>query len=378
MLFNIDVLGDKYLVLDSNHKHFMPIDGIEGAYIVNYDKGIVFCLDSVKYEKKEYFTSLELQKRLLNEYSYDFPIIPEGFKHVLGNWDSGYVIEDEFGNEFVWVPVGMLNEEKPSDAFLKYYKQNKVKPDTEEYIKVEESINKYGGFYIARYEASLQGASSEKSKGNTNILQTIPNIMPVSQVSFSTNNIERARGYNKEGESVTGNDSKGALQLAHSMAYDYAWNEKGIYTTLMYGEHYDTAIYIIDKLQLLNDKKNNEKNPITQDSTLWGNYINSEFRYEKDGMLYTKMINSGILLPTGTNLYELSQDVILGSNRVFNIYDLAGNLSEWTMDTKGEHNIVRGGDFGASGTIANVSKYTNVEPEYASSSLGIRVVMYIQ
>ena len=66
------------------------------------------------------------------------------------------------------------------------------------------------------------------------------------------------KGYNQEGKSVTEGERKGALELAHSMSYDYKWNEKGIYTTLMYGEHYDTTLYIFDKLQLLNEKKNNE------------------------------------------------------------------------------------------------------------------------
>lgn len=376
--FNIDVLNDKYLVLDSNHKHFLQIDDVEGTYIVNYDKGVVFCLDTVRYNKVEYFTSLELQKRLSNEYSYDFPIIPEGFKHVLGNWDTGYVISDSLGNEFVWIPVGMLNEEKPSEAFLKYYKNKKVKLNTEEFIEIEQSINKYGGFYISRYEASLKGATNETSKGNTNVLQVIKNVMPVSQVSFSTNNVERAKGYNQEGKSIVEGERKGALELAHSMAYDYKWNEKCIYTTLMYGEHYDTVLYIFDKLQLLNNKENNDLNPITQDSTLWGNYINSEFRYEKEGEIYTKNVNSGILLPTGSNLYKLQENDIIENNRIFNIYDFAGNLAEWTMDQKGEENIIRGGDFGSSGIMENVAKYTNKEPEYASGSVGIRVVLYIE
>ena len=47
------------------------------------------------------------------------------------------------------------------------------------------------------------------------------------------------------------------------------------------------------------------------------------------------------------------------------------------MDQKGEENIIRGGDFGSSGTMENVAKYTNQATAYASSGLGIRVVLYI-
>ena len=32
-------------------------------------------------------------------YSYNVPIIPKGFRYVTGNWDTGFVISDENGNE---------------------------------------------------------------------------------------------------------------------------------------------------------------------------------------------------------------------------------------------------------------------------------------
>ena len=41
--------------------------------------------------------------------NYTNPPIPEGWEHVEGKWDTGLVIEDFKGNQFVWVPVGFLD-----------------------------------------------------------------------------------------------------------------------------------------------------------------------------------------------------------------------------------------------------------------------------
>ena len=377
-LFNIDINTNGYVYLDANHKHFLQLDEIEGTYIINYDEGIVFCLDMITYKNVKYFTTYDLQKRLLNDYSYDFPIIPKGFEHILGNWDTGYVIQDEFKNEFVWIPVGMLNK-NTTEAFKQYYRQVKdIESNTEEYKKIIESINKYGGFYVARYEASLKGATDKSSIGTSNVLQSARNVIPISQVSFTIPNTEDVgRGYNAEGKSVEIGERKGAVELANSMAYDYKWNEQGISTCLMYGEHYDTILYIINKLNLLSDKQNNDLNPIVEDSSLWGNYINSEFRYEKNNQLVLKQKNQGILLPTGTDIYKLDEDVVSNANKVFNIYDLAGNLLEWTIDTYRDDIIIRGGCYVSNGKLNNVSEYIPQNIQYCSGELGIRVVMYI-
>ncbi len=380
-LFDVDITQEQYYLLEQNHKQLMGIENLTSPYIVNYDNGIVFCLEPIKYKGQKYYTILDIQKRLLKNYSYDFPIIPEGFTHKIGKWDTGYVIQDKLGNEFVWVPVGMLNQQTPSQAFQKYYIQRKSDTDnTDEYLKILDSINKYGGFYIARFEASLQGATQNSSTGTTNILQIKQNVIPVSQVSFTTSDIELTdinRGYNSEGKSVESGERKGALELANSMAIDYKWNEQGIHTTLMYAEHYDTILYIVNSLNLLNNSKNGNKDPITEDSTLWGNYINSTFRYEKEGNMYTKSIEEGILLPTGAYFYKLNEDIAYEANKIFNIYDLAGNLSEWTMYKKTDKYAVRGGSYSSDGKLTNVGKYISQEPWYASANLGIRVVMYI-
>ncbi len=75
--------------------------------------------------------------------------MPEGFKKVETDtasweiengvpkgWNNGLVIEDEIGNQFVWVKAKETREPEENDD-------------------IKEQINKYGGFYVARYEVGI-------------------------------------------------------------------------------------------------------------------------------------------------------------------------------------------------------------------------------
>ena len=107
------------------------------------------------------------EKEIEVKSTYNNPIVPEGFKKVetqsasweIENgipkgWNNGLVIEDEIGNQFVWVPN------------YQYSKQEQNKNQLEEQLKkYNEQIEKYGGFYISRYEA---GVSDEMQKNTTN------------------------------------------------------------------------------------------------------------------------------------------------------------------------------------------------------------------
>ena len=88
--------------------------------------------------------------------------------------------------------------------------------------------------------------------------------------------------------------------------------------------------------------------------------------------------NEGILLPTGIDTYKEDNKTIANNNKVFNIYDLAGNLSEWTNDKSLEiYNNVRGGNFCARGNNLTVANYDRYHSYISSSSIGIRVALYI-
>lgn len=93
----------------------------------------------------------------IQEISAFRPYVPEGFKPVQGTEvETGFVIEDNYGNEYVWVPVekGQLARETMLDS--NYEESNNTASG------LVNSVAKYYGFYIARYETSEYEIDGEK------------------------------------------------------------------------------------------------------------------------------------------------------------------------------------------------------------------------
>lgn len=84
----------------------------------------------------------------ISKISADNPYIPEGFEHVEGTEvNTGFMIVDDYDNEYVWVPVesGSPVRNPPSEKYLE---------DDNSASALNNSIGKYYGFYIARFEAT--------------------------------------------------------------------------------------------------------------------------------------------------------------------------------------------------------------------------------
>ena len=117
--------------------------------------------------------------------------VPKGFEHTEGTKETGFVIRDNSGtdtngNEFVWVPC----TENGANGTIKYdryafsregwgYSQTKneetgeikmyVNVFTEAMPDIElNSMKKYGGFYIGRYETGIVDYDANVKTSNTN------------------------------------------------------------------------------------------------------------------------------------------------------------------------------------------------------------------
>jgi hypothetical protein len=116
-------------------------------------------------------------KNLISEIQTDLencknPYIPEGFKYVEGQWNTGFVIEDESGNQFVWVPC---SNEKNNEGIPVLKKMNFVaNPLTsyfycfegdDDYVEFLRSSLENGGFYIARFEIGKEGENPVSKAG---------------------------------------------------------------------------------------------------------------------------------------------------------------------------------------------------------------------
>lgn len=136
-------------------------------FVLEAEQGIVFDVSEG--------TSGELVIRALpiekaNSYSerYANPVVPEGYKHICGEWNNGFVIERcSDGSQFVWIPVGSLDSngtldgEHFSEKFgRRKYQQAEISKGkyneslSDELLRQLESVKKYGGFYISRYHIS--------------------------------------------------------------------------------------------------------------------------------------------------------------------------------------------------------------------------------
>ena len=86
---------------------------------------------------------------------------------------------------------------------------------------------------------------------------------------------------------------------------------------------------------------------------------------------YNSNLNSNEQHQTGLNLET-------GKNKVKNIYDLAGNVYEWTMEAcKNDKRIMRGGCYLNTGYGAPASNRYEKEPSYANEYIGFRIALYL-
>lgn len=255
----------------------------------------------------------ELPKDKENEIvsAYDNPKIPQGFKCIETDiaswnldengkpkgWNNGLVIEDEIGNQFVWVPVKTIEVDKE----LFWYN---IKPN-EELSEVEKQIKRFGGFYIARYEAGISDDMQKNIKvfsAQTNDIEGIP----VSKKNRITWDYITLKNAFKNAQSMYENNEyvKSDLISARQWIYVLQWlKDTGIdiENSGKFANYTDTQFDFSGYYSLYDE--NNESNE-------------SEYEYIENG----KKDTNAMLISTGSTEYTNTN----------NIYDLAGNVVEYT------------------------------------------------
>ena len=171
----------------------------------------------------------------------------------------------------------------------------------------EDSVNKYGGFYIARYEAGSENKRTSSS-GTGDVVLSQANKYPYNYIK-QTDSITKAATMNN-----------GKTNVKASLINSAVWDR-----TLNWLEETKA----VTRAELF-------------DSTSWGNYHNSQFNFT--GKYSTVYGGNFIDVTTSTQKPE-DKDYLLGTGvteytKKNNIYDLAGNCWEWTTESYSSFNRV--------------------------------------
>ena len=237
--------------------------------------------------------------------------LPNGFYYVGGGISTGLVISDKqgdtmgasgtsMGNQFVWIPVSSEADLERTDfdtttgepitgldtAFTEPYASGYA-TEASEYNTMRTQVLKYGGFYIGRFEA---GVNSTTLRADATTAQTVvckKGVAPYNWVPWGKAMNDASE---VEGES-------GAVYLAKNFASQN--NYTSVTSTLTYGCEWDAMCrYIGDSQRTTTEKSKPEL--------------------------------------TGSVSTDVSK----------NIYDLAGNCKEWTIEAYNtDSRVLRGGGF---------------------------------
>ena len=321
-------------------------------------------------------------------------VMPENVTILENDASKGIVIKDKNDNEWVWVEVPKtivfsgfiidttkeLTEQDYTDikekliVYVGEYKKGAVSQErsnwkdewyegcgltsneyTEIYQKMLKSVYTYGGFWIGRYEAGIEGSIDNVSKARTGHSDIIIGTSP------KAINQKDAIPYNYIYCSE-------AQALAKEMTPDNNYK-----SSLLFGIQWDLVCKFLEvKSELTVDD-------INSNASNWGIYNNVERTITSDkakkqgtpwiSITGTKLASS-ILLTTGST----------NETNKMNIYDLAGNEYEWTLEHATSDNSYncagRGGGYNGSGAIYPASHRNGFSITDNNISIGFRSTFY--
>ena len=287
--------------------------------------------------------------------------------------EDGLVIIDKNGNEWVWIEVpesvtqNATTDEEIKNALISYagdYRGSysdtwydgcglEEQEYNKNYSKMLQSIKVNHGFYIGRYEV---GSFNNPVNSNNNTRQAV-----IQKGAYPYNYVTCSQAEDlAEGLAIGGNTS-----------------------SLMFGLQWDLVLAYLET-------KGVSESELKTNSDLWGNYRNIEFTVT-EGNKYAIVSNfnlgewndvpvnylkpifdtngNGVLLSTGAT----------ERNRKMNIYDLAGNVWELTLEKNTSTNypcVFRGGYYFGSGSGNPVSYRGSNSSSNSDSSVGFRPSLY--
>ena len=307
------------------------------------------------------------------------PYLPgNDFKKVDGtDLSNGLVIEDKDGSQYVWIEVPKTSTVYPTAGTnitnFDSAAYTKITADLENYTKAYKSggysdadddakhvmlksVYENGGFYIGRFEEGTANAKESTTKGTS--------AGPVSKINMYPYR---------------------SLTLPEAMDLTKKVNAGNRTCTLMYEVQWNLV------LAHLHNKGNISDTVLTQNSDSIGNTSSVSFTlnrgkyyanynrgwqaynvdyYNEDDEYY--LVKSKVKQKHAALLTTGAAD----RNKVMNIYDFAGNLTEWTIGVYSSTHwpcVVRGNSYNSGSNAANHGYYAWYEYD---GNIGFRVSIY--
>ncbi len=226
------------------------------------------------------------------------------------NYEPGVLIGNVYDNERYFSQYNLSGMTKKKLLY-------ELETELDETIK---SIEKYGGFYIGRYET-----------GKVTNYNSYYYVKPVVQRMQGNNSINYVAWY----------DSYVSLRTLVS--------NENLKSNIIWGCLWDETLQWFRESGAKTDEE-------IYNSATWGNHKDSEgFTYYTNvaGSTGSKTQNSSTITPTGST----------ERNKANNIYDMAGNMYEWTLEGYGSNGRrYRGGNYIYSASSGSVGNRNNSNP----------------
>ena len=342
------------------------------------------------------------------------PYFPDNtFTKKEGTIDTGLVIQDASGNEYVWVvvPKSLYNN-------TAYNSNNAKKPSSStDYANIEYCLQQYTATYRGNTNFSDVYYADDKNVGwfaDATAYNNLKNSMLKSVYEnggFYVGRYEAGIGENRTSEGPTNSDGKYTIAgmpapVSKADAYPYTYvtrtqaqnlaskvNAGTKTSSLMFGVQWDLV------LAFMHNKGNIADSTLTSNSTTIGNYRDSVFQLSKTGKYAT--MSGGELSSTWkpsttstTNFVDSSRNKIAHSsygkailvttgtsetNKVMNIYDIAGNVYEWTLELASDTNgpcATRGGSYCFIGSDLPAAYRNLFSTDSSDDVFGFRVSLF--
>ena len=342
------------------------------------------------------------------------PYFPDNtFTKKEGTIDKGLVIQDASGNEYVWVvvPKSLYNN-------TAYNSNNAKKPSSStDYANIEYCLQQYTATYRKETSNSDVYYPDDKNVGwfaDETAYNNLKNSMLKSVYEnggFYVGRYEAGIGTNRASKSATNSDGKYTIEgmptpVTKADAYPYTYvtrtqaqnlasnvNSGDKTSSLMFGVQWDLV------LAFMHNKGNIADSTLTSNSTTIGNYRDSTFQLSQT-VKYAMMSDwtlSSTWNPSTTptaNFVDSSRNKIAQSsegngilvttgtsekNKVMNIYDIAGNVDEWTLEKKSNTDSPcadRGGDSYDTGSKHPAAGRFSGSTDFSDYTLGFRVSLF--